>query len=509
MTTATFEPTQAGADTSTSVGWLAGNARLVNLSGKLLGAHVAHAGLIMLWAGGMTLFELSHFDPGQSMADQGLILLPHLATLGLGLGDGGAVVDLYPYYVVGVLHLIASAVLGAGGIYHALLGPEVLKQDDTFAGFFGYDWRDDNKMTTIIGIHLILLGLGAWLLVCKALFWGGLYDPNVGEVRVITDPTLNPARIFAYLTPIMGEQGMASVDNLEDVIGGHIYVGLICVAGGFWHIATRPFAWAKKILVYSGEAYLSYSLGAVAYMGILAAYFVWVNDTVYPSEFFGPLGTPVTEAGEVSPRTWLATAHFVLGLLFLTGHIWHALRARSAEAGFNFKTGQFVQPAKGDPMVGNLDTPINSSDLTLLFLRNLPIYREGLPPIIRGLEVGMAHGYFLVGPFYKLGPLRDSELALGAGTIAAIGLVIILTIGLSIYGRVSFPATQYVVVTKDPNTPATVMTDGTDELPENLRTRSGWSYFSGGFLVGGVGGALFAYMLLNSGDILTQLAIGS
>ncbi|RYR75301.1 hypothetical protein Ahy_A02g009953 [Arachis hypogaea] len=104
---------------------------------------------MVFWVGAMNLFEMAHFVHEKPMYEQGLILLPHLATLGWGV------------------------VLDFGGIYHALLGPETLKESFPF---FGYVWKDRNKMTTILGIHLILFGIGAFLLVFKALYFGGIYD---------------------------------------------------------------------------------------------------------------------------------------------------------------------------------------------------------------------------------------------------------------------------------------------------------------------------------------------
>ncbi|MBW4542153.1 MAG: photosystem II reaction center protein CP43 [Myxacorys chilensis ATA2-1-KO14] len=283
---------------SSGFAWWSGNARLINLSGKLLGAHVAHSGLIVFWAGAMTLFEVAHFIPEKPMYEQGLILLPHLATLGWGVGPGGEVINTFPYFVVGVLHLISSAVLGLGGIYHAVRGPETLEE---YSSFFGYDWKDKNQMTNIIGYHLILLGCGALLLVLKAMFFGGVYDtwaPGGGDVRVITNPTLNPATIFGYLikAPFGGEGWIISVDNMEDIIGGHIWVGFICIAGGLWHVFTKPFGWARRALIWSGEAYLSYSLGALSLMGFIASIMVWYNNTAYPSEFFGPTGPEASQA---------------------------------------------------------------------------------------------------------------------------------------------------------------------------------------------------------------------
>jgi photosystem II CP43 chlorophyll apoprotein len=156
---------------STGFAWWAGNARLINLSGKLLGAHVSHAGLIVFWAGAMCLFEVAHFTPEKPMYEQGFILLPHVATLGWGVGAGGEVLSIFPFFVVGVVHLISSAVLGLGGIYHALRGPDTLEE---YSSFFGYDWKDKDKMTSILGYHLIILGCGALLLVLKDCMTLGL-----------------------------------------------------------------------------------------------------------------------------------------------------------------------------------------------------------------------------------------------------------------------------------------------------------------------------------------------
>ncbi len=332
--------------------WRAGNARLVNFSGLLLGAHVAHAGLIVLWAGAITLFEVSGFDPAQPMYEQGLIVLPNLARLGWGVGDGGAIVDTYPYFVIGVLHLISSAFLGAGGLFHVFKGPS--KLEERFP-FFGYRWNDANKMTTILGIHLVLLGFGALLLVAKAMIWGGLYDPQLQTVRLVSSPAVDPDTIFGYLLGWKGRFWLASVQSLEEVVGGHIWIGLLCIVGGVWHIRTQPFAWARNILVWSGEAYLSYSIGAVSLMAFVATLFVSINSLVFPPEFYGPTLQLVFDRfpvfaspdGTLTARVWLANAHFWLGFFFLQGHLFHALRA----AGYRFTEGRVVTSMRGQVSV--------------------------------------------------------------------------------------------------------------------------------------------------------------
>ena len=145
--------------------WWVGNARLINLSGPLLGTDVACAGLIVFWAGAYTLLELSRFNPELPMYEQGLILLPNLARLGLGGGAGAKIVDTDPYFAIRAIHLISSAFLGFGGLFHSLKGPATL---EARTSFFGYTWKDADKMTTLLGIRLVLLGVATFLLVPKA-----------------------------------------------------------------------------------------------------------------------------------------------------------------------------------------------------------------------------------------------------------------------------------------------------------------------------------------------------
>ena len=143
----------------------------------------------------------------------------------------------------------------------------------------------------------------------------------------------------------------------------------------------------------------------------------------------------------------------------------------------------FIRPYNNDASVGHLSTPITSSAFTKSFLGNLPAYRVGLSPLVRGLEIGMTHGYFLLGPFEKLGPLRNSSIALLSGFLSTLGLIIILNICLKIYGNVTFQ-------------------DNKPYYSENfskkdLENSKGWNKFNIGFLIGGLGGSSFAYLILS------------
>ena len=144
---------------------------------------------------------------------------------------------------------------------------------------------------------------------------------------------------------------------------------------------------------------------------------------------------------------------------------------------------QWAVTPDSDPCVGNLATPVNSGYFTKAFLNNLPFYREGLSPNFRGLEVGAAFGYLLYGPYAWTGPLRNSDFALTAGLLSAVGAVHILTALLVLYNAPG----------KAPNVQPADCT--VNQPPADLFTRTGWADFTSGFWLGGCGGAVFAWLL--------------
>lgn len=143
-----------------------------------------------------------------------------------------------------------------------------------------------------------------------------------------------------------------------------------------------------------------------------------------------------------------------------------------------------------DPQVGNLATPLNSSGFSTAFIRNLPAYRANLSAQRRGLEIGMAHGYFIYGPLALLGPLRSTNIASEAGVAGAIALVTLLTVALSLHGSVRQGDAIATITTPEP--------------PKEFGTAEGWSEFATGFFIGGCGGAFFAFLLAQTPALLSM-----
>ena len=156
---------------------------------------------------------------------------------------------------------------------------------------------------------------------------------------------------------------------------------------------------------------------------------------------------------------------------------------------------QVVQPYNGDPFTGNLSTPISDSGFTRAFIGNLPAYRKGLSPILRGLEIGMAHGYFLIGPWTKLGSLRDSDFVYKGALLSTVALIVIATACLSVYGIASFQD-QHSIPKANPQAPA------------ELKTSEGWSQLTAGFFVGATGGAFVAFFLLENFAVVDAIFRG-
>ena len=125
-----------------------------------------------------------------------------------------------------------------------------------------------------------------------------------------------------------------------------------------------------------------------------------------------------------------------------------------------------ITQSKEDAFGSSLSTPVTTSAVSLTILENFTAYKPDLSSFQKGVEIGVTHGYFLMGPFVSLGPLRNSEVANIVGLLSVIGLILILTTGLLLYGNFA-------------------------------EEKKKWDEFTPGFVVGAFGGSIIAFLLLS------------
>jgi photosystem I subunit 11 len=139
-------------------------------------------------------------------------------------------------------------------------------------------------------------------------------------------------------------------------------------------------------------------------------------------------------------------------------------------------SGSWINWRGPEPFAGDQNrSAVTDGLFAKQFLDNLAFYRTGLKPWQRGLEIGMAHGYFLIGPFVSLGPLRNTPEAATVGLLSGVALIIIVSSGGLLFG----------------NTIKPTLLDKPGEKPG-----TGFNEMINWHMIGGIGGAGFAHLLL-------------
>ena len=141
-----------------------------------------------------------------------------------------------------------------------------------------------------------------------------------------------------------------------------------------------------------------------------------------------------------------------------------------------YEMGPIVKFRGAEPFAGDqIKTLVTDGRYGKQFFANWAFYREGLEPWQRGIEIGMAHGYFLIGPFVSFGPLRNTPEAATVGLLAGCAVVGIVTSGALIFSQTIRPK-----LFDKPGAPRA----------------SGFTELVNWHAIGGIGGAGFAHALL-------------
>jgi photosystem I subunit 11 len=138
---------------------------------------------------------------------------------------------------------------------------------------------------------------------------------------------------------------------------------------------------------------------------------------------------------------------------------------------------QVINSFQHDPFVGHLSTPITSSNIVNSYLLTLAIYQKKSSLFLAGINIGLVHGFFLMGPFVLFGPLRNTEYNIFFAFLSVISLVSILALAILIYKTVIFQNKSLIIQNKS-------------------LTESDWNKVLSGFCIGGLFGPLISTILI-------------
>ena len=192
----------------------------------------------------MCLFEISHYVAYKPLYEQGFILLPHIIELGYSYSAGSYLGPLYSVFIISIYHLISGAILSLGGIYHSCISISSL-DGSNLSNLFNLNFSDRYLMSSILGVHLSILGIASYLLVLKSTVFGGIYDTwalGGSDIRTVSfyDITLDISPIINYVisAPFGSTGWIIGINNMEDLISGHFIVSVYSIIGGIYHIIS-------------------------------------------------------------------------------------------------------------------------------------------------------------------------------------------------------------------------------------------------------------------------------